>query len=263
MYQFIKFECDKRIATLSINRPAELNSLSEAAFLELKQALLSLRNNPEIRVVVLTGEGKAFCAGGDIELFAKTLHLSIEERQAVVRSYISLAHQVVELFASLDVPLIVAVQGAAAGFGLSLCCLADLLIATDNSRFVPAYIGLAATPDGALSYTLPRLVGERRAAELLLMNRSLDAAQAVQWGLANCVVSAQELEEAVQTYAQKIVNGPGDASIDTLKLLTAGRLAKLKKQMALELETFVAGVGADDFLEGVSAFAHRRKPVFL
>ncbi|MDO6565270.1 enoyl-CoA hydratase-related protein [Amphritea sp. 1_MG-2023] len=262
MQELIRFECDKQVATLTINRPKELNSLSEAAFLELKQALLSLHQNQDIKLVVLRGEGKAFCAGGDIGFFSRIVTLPVAERADAVRGYIGLAHEVVELLAGLPVPLMVVVQGAAAGFGLSLCCLADLLVVTDNSRFVPAYIGLGATPDGGLSLTLPGKIGRGRATQLLLSNSSFDAHQAESWGLASTVIAAEELDNTVQNYAHKIAENPGTAVSNTLQLLKQKQLAELKTRLQHELESFAVCAATADFEEGVNAFTNQRKPQF-
>ncbi|GAA0693881.1 enoyl-CoA hydratase/isomerase family protein [Marinobacterium maritimum] len=263
MYDCIQLVCDQGIATLTIDRPAELNAISEAAFGELKQALLGLHDNPDLRVVILKGNGKAFCAGGDIVFFAELIRLPASQRPAAVRRYIGLAHEVVELLAGLKVPLLVVVQGAAAGFGLSLCCLADLLVASDNSRFVPAYIGLGATPDGGLSYNLPRLIGAGRAADLLLNNRGFDAEQAQQWGLVSSRVAAGDLDAEVARLAGQLGAGPGVATANTLMLLRSQRLDALRKVLDAELDSFADCAQSDDFVEGVTAFLERRAPRFL
>ncbi len=263
MYECINLDYEQHVATLTINRPAELNALSEKAFQELRQVLLDLHDLRDLRVVILKGNGKAFCAGGDIDFFAELIRLPPSRRPAEVRRYIGLAHEVVELLAGLKVPLLVAVQGAAAGFGLSLCCLADLLVASDNSRFVPAYIGLAATPDGGLSYNLPRLIGAGRAADLLLNNRGCDAEQAQQWGLVRRCVPAGDLDAEVARLAEQLAAGPGMATANTLMLLRGQRRDELRRVLDAELDSFEECAQSDDFVEGVTAFLGRRAPRFL
>ncbi|MBR9871686.1 MAG: enoyl-CoA hydratase/isomerase family protein [Gammaproteobacteria bacterium] len=263
MSHCVNLEYVQHTATITISRPSQLNSLSEGAFLELRQVLRELHDNQDVRVVILKGDGKVFCAGGDIDFFAELVDLPSSERSEQARQYVSLAHEVMALFASLRVPLLVAVQGAAAGFGLSLCCVADIVVAARGSRFVPAYLGLGVTPDGGLSYSLPRLIGERRASDVLLTNRSFDAEQAENWGLVTRLVEANELEEDVSQVAQQLVSGPNLASANTLRLLHAQRnFDEFNATLAAELDSFSDCVYDDDFVEGVRAFLERRSPSY-
>ncbi|WP_372966276.1 enoyl-CoA hydratase/isomerase family protein [Marinobacter sp.] len=263
MFHHVNLEYHQQIATITINRPAKLNALSEGAFLELRQVLRDLLDNQDIRVVVLKGSGKIFCAGGDIDFFTELAQQPPLERSVAAHQYVGLAHEVLELFTLLPVPLLVAVQGAAAGYGLSLCCIADIVIAATGSRFVPAYLGLGVTPDGGLSYNLPRLIGERRASDMLLNNRSIVADQAEQWGLITRIVDFDELDNETLQQAQKLASGPGMATKNTLGLLrNEHHLNELKKSLSAELESFSTCVQAEDFVEGVIAFRDRRQPNF-
>jgi len=263
MSHCVIIEYAHHIATITINRPAQLNSLSEEGFIELRKVLHELHDNQDLRVVILKGNGKIFCAGGDIDFFASLVDLPSSERSDQARRYVSLAHEVMALFASLHAPVLVAVHGAAAGFGLSLCCIADLIVAARGSRFVPAYLGLGVTPDGGLSYNLPRLIGERRAASVLLTNRSFDAEQAAAWGLVTTLVDANDLEDQVRQLAKQLAAGARVAVSNTLRLLHAQRnFNEFKTTLACELDSFANCVHADDFVEGVRAFLDRRTPSF-
>ncbi|QBM16897.1 1,4-dihydroxy-2-naphthoyl-CoA synthase [Marinobacter sp. JH2] len=263
MSHCVNLEYVQHTATITISRPSQLNSLSEEAFLELRQVLRELHNNHNVRVVILKGEGKVFCAGGDIDFFAELVDLPPSERSEKARQYVSLAHEVMALFVSLRVPMLVAVQGAAAGFGLSLCCIADIVVAARGSRFVPAYLGLGVTPDGGLSYSLPRLIGETRASDVLLTNRSFDAEQAESWGLVTRLVDVNELEGNVSEVAKQLVSGPTKAAENTLWLLHAQRnFDAFNTTLAAELDSFSDCVYVDDFVEGVRAFLDRRSPSF-
>ncbi|UTW12339.1 enoyl-CoA hydratase/isomerase family protein [Marinobacterium rhizophilum] len=263
MRNLIKFESHARIAIITIDRPDELNALSEAALRELQLIVQRIQQSTEVRAVILKGEGKSFCAGGDIGFFYQVVKMEPALRPAEVRAYVGLAHEVIAQLAALEVPLIVCAQGPVAGFGLSLCCLADVLIADENTKFVPAYIGLGATPDGGLSHNLPVLIGERKALQLLLTNQVFGAFDAEKWGLVSGVVESSKLMDSAIQYAEKIVNGPLKAIINTRQLIKKDRLSELKNQLELELESFAECVMTADFVEGVMAFVEKRKPEFV
>jgi len=170
-YQRLTLERAANVATLTLNRPEAYNALDMAMGRELFQASLELDEDPDVRCVVITGAGRAFCAGGDVKAFVDNLG-RIGQHIKELTTYL---HGAISRFCRSDKPVIMAVNGVAAGGGFSLALSGDLVVAAESARFTMAYSKIAATPDGSSSYFLPRLVGVRRALELYFTNRPLTA----------------------------------------------------------------------------------------
>jgi 2-(1,2-epoxy-1,2-dihydrophenyl)acetyl-CoA isomerase len=257
-YETVLLERAEGVATITLNRPDAYNALNLALGRDLFAAVLEVDEDPGVRAVVITGAGKAFCGGGDVKDFADNLP-RIGVRVKELTTYI---HGAVSRLSRSPKPVLVAVNGVAAGGGLSLALSGDLVLAAESARFTMAYSRIGATPDGSSSYFLPRLVGIRRALELYLTNRVLSAAEALAWGLVNRVVRDQDLLGAVMALARELAQGPTSAIGGAKRLFHQSTTESLETQMELEAQAIARSGHTEDFHEGVTAFVAKRPPVF-
>ena len=246
------------VATITLHRPDAFNALNLALGRELFDAVLEVDEDPEVRCVVVTGAGKAFCAGGDVKDFVDNLpRIGI-----LVKELTTYLHGAVSRLCRADKPVIMAVNGVAAGGGLSFALSGDVVVAAESARFTMAYSRIAATPDGSSSYFLPRLVGLRRALELYLTNRVLSALEALDWGLVTRVVPDAELGAAVGALTRELAQGPSRAFGQAKRLFHQSTWESLETQMELEAQAIAASGHTEDFRAGVSAFAAKTAPTF-
>ncbi len=246
------------VVTLTLNRPEAANGIDLDLGRELMHTAIALSESDAVRAVVLTGAGRFFCAGGDLKSFAaygEALPLRLKELTAYL-------HTAVTRLARMDAPVICAVNGMAAGAGMSLAIACDIVLAADSAAFTMAYTGAGLSPDGSSSWFLPRLIGDRRAREMMLTNRQLSARDAEEWGLINRVVPAPDLMSAAQEQAALLAGGPTGAYGAVKQLLLASSDSGLETQMELETRLIAARAGSADGREGVAAFAEGRKPRF-
>jgi len=257
-YQHLDFTVDKQIARITIMRGDVFNSLNLEAMQELMHIANHCGSDADIRVAILTGEGsRAFCAGGDVAAFEKSDNVSI-----LLKEMTTCLHTAVSRFARMNAPLIARVNGVAAGAGLSLMAASDMAISTDQSRFTSAYTAIGLTPDGSSSYFLPRIIGARRTMELYMTNRTLNADEALDWGLVNQVVPADALDETVDKLAKQLAQGPTLAYGGIKKLVQMSFNDTLESQMERETRSIVRMGSTPDGIEGVKAFIEKRKPEF-
>jgi len=257
-YQHLTVERANRVATLTLNRPDAYNSLNMALGRELFTASLELDEDPEVRCVVITGSGRAFCAGGDVKDFVDNLG----RIGAHIKELTTYLHGAVSRFCRSDKPVIMAINGIAAGGGFSFALSGDLVVAAESAKFTMAYSKIAATPDGSSSYFLPRLIGLRRAMELYFTNRVLTAREALEWGLVTRVVPDAELRPAVTALAAELAQGPTKAYGAAKRLLHQSTWESLETQMELEAQAIAAAGHTEDFRAGVTAFAQKGTPTF-
>lgn len=250
------------VATLLLNRPDRLNALDAEMARELAIATRALAENPEVRCVVVTGAGDNFQAGGDIEYFRAGLQGSETTRREEIRAIIDEVHTAITHLRTMPKPVVARIQGAAAGFGVSLLAACDLAIAADSARFTLAYCHIGASPDGGSTYALPRMVGMKRAMELALLGERFDAAKAEAIGLINRAVPAALLDATVQKLAQHFASGPTFAYGRTKALLNASWNNDMATQLDAEMESFSECALSNDFTEGVIAFCDKRKAEF-
>jgi 2-(1,2-epoxy-1,2-dihydrophenyl)acetyl-CoA isomerase len=255
-------ERNDQIATLTLNRPAALNTLDFGLMDALVDAAADVAADDNLRVVVIRGAGKHFMAGGDLRTFAGELGKPPAQRNTDFRLMIGRLHSAIEHFHRMPHPVVGQVHGAVAGFGLSLMNACDLVVAADDSYFASAYGKIALTPDGGGSWSLPRLVGTRRAMEILLLGERFDAARALEWGLVNRVVPAAELQGAVDAVVQALVAGPVLALRNAKRLLRDSPGRTLSEQLDAEAASFGACAGTADFVEGITAFLEKRPAGF-
>lgn len=257
-YETIKLERAAGVATLTLNRPDAFNALNLALGRELFSAVLELDEDPGVRCIVITGAGKAFCGGGDVKDFADGL----PRIGVLIKELTTYVHGAVSRLVRTPKPVLTAVNGVAAGGGLSLALAGDLVLAAESARFTMAYSRIAATPDGSSSYWLPRLVGLRRAIELFYTNRVLSAREALEWGLVTRVVPDGELADATRKLAEELAQGPTLALGRGKLLFHASTTESLETQMELESQSIAQSGHTEDFAEGVRAFTAKRPPIF-
>ena len=243
------------VLTVTLNRPEAYNALTRELHAELHAALTGEAVDPEVRAVVINGAGKGFCAGQDIREF-RELPGSIGD--ALEETY----HPNIRAIRGLEKPVIAAVNGAAAGAGLSLACACDLRVASDTATFVPGFVGIGLVPDSGGTWFLHRLLGFARAFEWMSTNRRLSAQEALEWGLVSEIAPADAFTERVAEVAAVWAAQPTRAVALTKRLFEHAFTASLEEQLALEAELQGLATESEDFREGVAAFLEKRPPRF-
>jgi 2-(1,2-epoxy-1,2-dihydrophenyl)acetyl-CoA isomerase len=242
------------VLTITLNRPDVLNALNAAMHEALGDALKEARSD-EIRAVVITGAGRGFCVGQDLNEFRG----AAGDIGARLRSTY---HPNIRGIRGLDKPVIAAVNGPAAGAGLSLACACDIRIASDEATFVPAFINIGLIPDSGGTFFISRLVGQARALEWLGSGRRLTAAEAHAWGIVSEVVEATVLETRATEVAAELAALPTRAIGMTKRLVDRAPAATLDEQLEWEAQLQAAATQTEDFREGVDAFLEKRTPDF-
>jgi 2-(1,2-epoxy-1,2-dihydrophenyl)acetyl-CoA isomerase len=255
---------ERRGAVLEIrlNRPEVLNAVDRETIAALAAAAAEAVEDRATRVVLLRGEGAHFCAGGDITMFGELIRLPPEERREVLYQIVDALHPLLLRLRHMPKPVVAAVQGAAAGFGLSLVLAADLALAAEDAVFTCGYVHLGASPDGGMTAILPATVGLKRAAELMLLSERFDAPRAVALGIVNRLVAADRLAAEADALTERLAAGPAEAYGRTKSLIQARLGDAFDAQLRREAENFAACAATDDFAEGVRAFLEKRRPVF-
>ena len=255
-YEAILYDVKDSVATITLNRPEAYNALNLTLARDVFQATLEADESREVRCILITGAGKAFCAGGDVKDFAD----NPDRIGILVKELTTYLHGAVSRLARSLKPVIMAVNGVAAGGGMSLALSGDLVVAAESAKFNMAYSRIAASPDGSSSYFLPRMIGLRRALELHFTNRVLSAREAMDWVLVNRVHPDAEFPAAVRTLARELAQGPTLAFGRAKLLFHQSTQESLETQMELEAQAIAASGHTEDFRNGVVAFA-RKQPV--
>lgn len=262
MSDSLLLERDGAVATITLNRPDALNTLDFAMMDALVAATAEVAANDALRVVVIRAAGKHFMAGGDLRTFAGELGNPGPQRDANFRAIIGRLHPAIELLHRMPHPVVARVHGAIAGFGLSLMNACDLVVASDDAYFASAYRNIALTPDGGGSWALPRLVGTRRAMEILLLGERFDAARALEFGLVNRVVPAADLDGEVQRIVRSLADAPVLAMRNAKRLVRDSQAHSLSAHLDAEAVSFGACAATQDFVEGITAFLEKRPARF-
>lgn len=255
-------EIEDGIGTITLNRPEALNALSPEMTDGLIEATARLERDPQARCVLIRGAGEHFMAGGDIKGFHKSLTEDRAGHVARLEMRVVKAHQTIYHLRRMTKPVLVSVQGAAAGFGLSLILAADLAIASDDAFFTLAYRHIGLSADGGATYFLPRIVGERRALEIALLGERFTASGAKELGILNWVVPRADLARETASLARRLADGPTVALGKAKQLLRASFDNSWDEQSHREAEGLAAAAATDDHLEGVRAFLEKRPPQF-
>ena len=262
MAEHILSEVKDGIGTITLNRPEVLNALSSEMGDGLIAATARFERDPAVRCVLIRGAGEHFMAGGDVKGFHKSLTEDRAGHVARLEMRVIKAHQTIYQLRRMAKPVLVSVQGAAAGFGLSLILAADLAIAGDDAFFTLAYRHIGLSADGGATYFLPRVVGERRALEIALLGERFTAQKALEIGILNWVVPRAALAEETAKLARKLADGPTAALGKAKELIRASFDNSWDEQSHREAEGLAAVAATDDHLEGVTAFVEKRKPGF-
>lgn len=242
------------VATITLNRPADFNALDAPTTERLLDVVVDCAADSDVRAVLITGAGRAFCGGGDVKAMAASLD---SDPSVFLKRLTVYLHATIAEIARMPKPVIAAVNGPAAGAGFSLAVACDLALASTQARFVMAYTRIGLCPDGSATYTLPRLIGWRNALDLMLTNRALDAEDALRLGLVNAVYPEAELQARARELALQLAQGPADAIAETKRLVRQGR-TDLESQMEEERQAIARVSLAEDFPKGVRAFVEAR-----
>ena len=250
------------VVEIRLNRPELLNAVDRATIAALAAAAADAAEDRGARVVLLRGEGAHFCAGGDITMFGELIRLPPEERRKLLYQTVDALHPLLVRLRHMPKPVVAAVQGAAAGFGLSLVLAADLALAAEDAVFTCGYIHLGTSPDGGMTAILPAMVGLKRATELMLLGDRFDAVRALELGIVNRIVAPDRLVAEAEALAERLAAGPSEAQARTKALIQTSLGEALDAQLRREAENFAACAATDDFAEGVRAFLAKRRPAF-
>lgn len=252
MAEFVQTARDEALLTVKLNRPEVLNALTPALLGELRNAL-RVAADDDVRAVLLTGAGRGFCAGADLSALPE------DAVEAVVETHYN---PVVRALGALEKPVIAAVNGVAAGAGLSLALACDLRVLSDAAVLTTGFSGVGLALDAGMSYTLPRLVGPARALELAYTGRRVTADEAVSLGLGELVLPADGFLEAAIAFASRLAQGPTRSYARIKAQVAASPTNTLDEQLALEARVQGEASRTADFAEGVSAFHEKRRPKF-
>jgi 2-(1,2-epoxy-1,2-dihydrophenyl)acetyl-CoA isomerase len=259
-YETITAETQNHICTITLNRPDVLNAFNDALTKELADALKSAERDRDVRVIVITGSGRAFSSGQDLgDLKKKYVPGFVPELgDDLRRRYNPVITRIIEM----EKPVIAAVNGVAAGAGCSLALACDMRIAAEEASFIEVFINVGLIPDSGSTFALPRLIGYGKAFELCTLGSKVDAAEALRLGLVNQVVPADQLAEATNKIAGKLASLPGKAIGLTKRLLNQSLENDLQQQLEAEAYAQETAGKTHDHVEGVTAFLEKRKPEF-
>ena len=252
------YAVDAGIATVTLNRPHVMNALDADMIRRLRAACEEARDDASVRVIVLRGNGPAFLAGGDVASF----HANLPRLANMIIELAGEFHHAIIALRDAAKPVLACVHGAVAGAGVSLLVAADLAIAAKDTQFTLAYSKIATSPDGGSTYFLPRIVGTRKALELMMLSDTFDADAALNVGLVNWVVPGKDLEVATGKIVRRLVGGPTAAYGETKALVNRTFERPLAAQLDAEAQAFARCARTRDLAEGVTAFVEKRKPDF-
>lgn len=263
-FSCVRLEVDGGVAMLTLNRPEAMNALSPEMSDDIVAALDQIDRDPAVRVAVITGAGRAFCAGGDLKTMRARSEAEIAGgAQAIIDSLGVPGRTIPVQIQALRQPVIAAINGVAAGWGFDLAMACDIRVAADTARFTEAFVRRGLVPDGGGTWTLPRLVGLERAYDLILTGRTIDAAEAQSYGLVSRVVPAGQLTATVAELAGTIAANAPLAVQSARRLIREGlgmSLEQAMQQVAFFLTTMRR---SEDHREGVDAFLEKREPSFI
>jgi 2-(1,2-epoxy-1,2-dihydrophenyl)acetyl-CoA isomerase len=258
----IEIEQRQAVVKITLNRPRTYNAFDFSMGRELLGALQNASHRGDVRAVILTGHGKAFCSGGDVQAMARFMEEGNDPPLVFFRDLTHYLHSIVVEMRLMAKPIVAAVNGVAAGAGFSLALACDIILASSEARFTQAYTRLGLVPDGGSTYFLPRLVGPAKAAELAMLNPMISAEEALGLGIINRVVPHERLDQEAWQTALELANGPTLAYGRLKQLLLHSWGNTLETQLEMERRAIMSSSMTKDFREGVQAFLTKRKPDF-
>jgi len=257
-YDTIKFDIAASVATLTLNRPERLNAFSDAMHLDIRAALDAMDKDKTVRCLVVTGAGRGFCAGADLSQPAMASDGPRDIGLTLEKNY----NPLILRLRDLPLPTIAAVNGPAAGAGMSLALACDIAIAARSASFLQAFCNIGLVPDAGSTYFLPRLIGRQRAAGMALLGEKLPAETAAEWGLIWKCVDDEKFQAEVAALAAKLANGPTKGFGLIKRALRDSWDHDIREQLDLERRLQTEAGGTKDFAEGVAAFLQKRPPRF-
>jgi 2-(1,2-epoxy-1,2-dihydrophenyl)acetyl-CoA isomerase len=256
----VLLDIEDGVATVTLNAPEVRNALTPQLRVRFKEVMAELEFDDRARVVVITGAGDHFQAGGDIRAMIERLELDEARRRQVILEGIHSLHLPIFAMRRMAKPVVASIRGAVAGFGVGLVGACDLAIAADSAFFTLAYCHIGASPDGGSSYFVGRTLGMKQQMELALLGDRFDAARARELGLVNWVVLDSELAAETQKLARRLANGPTRAYANAKKLFNEVNHLSMESQLQMEAERMADSMSSADHAEGVHAFMEKRKP---
>jgi len=251
------------IAWVTLNEPAVRNALSPELRAQFCEKIPPLEFNRDVRCVVIQGAGDHFMAGGDIRIMRERLQMDPAERAERIIGGLHTMHHAIFAIRRMPKPVIASVQGAAAGFGLSLVAATDLAIAADDAVFTLAYCHIGASPDGGASYFLGRTLGMKQQMELAFLGDRFGADKAKELGIINWVTPKADLKAETEKLARRLAHGPTRAYANAKALFNASNHFTMETQLQMEAEKIADSMASEDHAEGVAAFLDKRKPNFV
>lgn len=255
-YNSIKYQEKNKTAYVTLNRPDVFNAFNDEQSYELQDALKKISKSENIRAVVLTGEGKAFCSGQDLKDISEKKNRSLSD--SLYKRY----NPIIRAMINLPKPIIGRLNGVAAGAGCSLALACDYVIASEKASLIEVFINVGLVLDSGSSFFLPRLIGTKRAFEMATLGSKIDAHKAKEWGMVNEVVAHDELDEAVQRIIGYYENAPTKAIGIIKKMLYKSTYSDHDAMLDYEAYCQEIAGRSEDYLEGVQAFVNKRKPAF-
>ncbi|GLW07496.1 enoyl-CoA hydratase [Microtetraspora sp. NBRC 13810] len=256
--RYVRHEVSDHVATITLDRPDAMNALVAAMKVELRDALERAAGDDDVRAVLITGSGRAFCVGQDLREHADNLEAGRGLANTVREHYNPIVSAIVEM----DKPVVAAVNGVAAGAGAALAFACDLRVAADNAKFAMAFSGIGLAPDSGSSWTLQRLAGPAVAAEMLLLGEPVPATRALELGLVTRVVPAADLPKTARELAVRLAQGPTRAYAATKRALAFAASHPLNQSLDLEADLQEASAATQDHLNATRAFLDKRQPAF-
>lgn len=258
MTQTVLLARENQVATVTFNRPEKMNAFNREMANQLEEIVEIIKSDPTVRTVVLRGAGEVFMAGSDLQEFYKEIDSFGAEAMSVTRHF----NASILALREMEKPVLASVHGLVIGTGMSLMLAADLVIASESTQFSLGFSRIGTSPAGGVSYNLPRIVGPKKALELLLLSENFDTKTALNLGLINWVVPDAELQNNTQQIIERLLNGPTLAFVQTKQLINSTWQNKVTAQLELEAESFVKSVNSKDFKAAVRAFINKREPEF-
>ncbi len=257
-YEALSLSIDSGLAVLTLNRPDKLNALDAQLKKELAIAIRQVgAKTSGVRCLLITGAGKAFCSGADL---GESMERGADWDAGA--SLIETYHPILLELSALKIPVVAAVNGAAAGAGMSIAIAADIVVAAESAYFLQAFVNIGLVPDAGSTYILPRLIGETRARTMMMLGEKVPAQTALEWGMIHSVVPDETLLKAATHIAAKFANGPTVALSGIRSLLQASANNSFSAQLQAEALTQRHASQSNDCVEGVTAFIQKRPPNF-